>query len=102
AQARMRGLHPGNIHDPFDPANPYTLFSVHDEDEQSLSAILCAFRTPYEAEGEGEAQLQRSGVFLFLDAAQVSPFTAEDRLGTRLRIGVEVIDADGRHAKDAR
>jgi hypothetical protein len=103
AQSRVRGMAPGNLHDPFDPANPYTLFSVHDEQDNSLSAILCAFRTPYRGDGAepDDPLLLRSPIVLFLDHAQVSPFTAADRIGTRLRVGVEVIDAEGRHASDA-
>ena len=102
AQSRVRGLMPGNPHDPFDPLNPYTLFSVHDEEEQSLSSIVCAFRTPYDTEvAEGEPRLLTSSVVLFLDPAHVSPFDAADRIGTRLRVGVEVIDGEGRHAADA-
>jgi DNA-binding NtrC family response regulator len=90
AQARMTGLQPGNLDDTLDPSNPFTRFTVEDEDGDDLGAVECAFRIAYEPDG----QLMKHPVALFMQSEQVNPATAEDRLGTRLHLTVEIIDAD--------
>ena len=97
-QARMAGLTPGTPDDPLSEQNPFTRFSAIDEDGVQLSAIPCGFRDAYLPDGDG--YLLDRHVILFLKNQYVSPSTAEDRIGTQIEIGVDIIDAAGNHAAD--
>ncbi|HUS65671.1 MAG TPA: sigma 54-interacting transcriptional regulator [Kofleriaceae bacterium] len=96
AQALMTGLEPGNPEDPGDPGNPFTLFTVTDEEGTELGAITCAFRIAYDPDED----VMQHAVALFLRNDQVNPSNAEDRLGTRIHIEVEIIDADLHYASN--
>ena len=97
-QARMSGLVPGDPDNPVSEDNPYTRFFAYDQDEVQVSAIPCAFRIAYTDDGEG-LSLDHD-VVLFLKNEHVAPATAERRIGQTWRIGVEIVDAQGRYASD--
>jgi hypothetical protein len=93
--ARMTGLQPGNPTDVLDPSNPRTRFRTFfvDTGEPTNEGGLCPFRVAYVPDGDG--YVVRNSLALVFNVC----WGSQGLFGRRLRIDLEIIDADGGYAK---
>ena len=90
--ARIRGLSPGDRDQPIE-THPATWFSaVLVEDGTNLTQAPCVYPLAYEVDEEGELALPYSPIL------QLNSFYIPAIYGKRVRVKVEVMDAEGRYA----
>lgn len=94
--ARMRGLQPGDPEMPGTVQNPSTRFTVWSEAGDQLDIDPPPYRLGYEAVGDGVYGLG-SGHIIQVREEEVAAL-----YGTRVRVRVELTDADGATASDER
>ncbi|MBA3819269.1 MAG: hypothetical protein H0X17_10285 [Deltaproteobacteria bacterium] len=94
--ARIRGLAPGNPNDFFDPGNPKTLFTAIEFDGTEIRPP-CPGTLGYVPAGPDHFERARAQYLEFL------PYEVGSRaFNTNVRLVVEIIDANGRYARDER
>ena len=99
-QARIGQLSAGEPGNARSPLNPYTRFFATAEEGTELGNFPCGLRFPYVTAAEDDQQLLDRDVVLPLYNHLIPPDTASDHIGERIRIGVEVMDANMRYAFD--
>jgi hypothetical protein len=90
--ARIWDLEPGNPTDTRDPGNPRTLFSAFAEDGRRLDGSSCGWTIGYETHGD-YADISRPRILPLLNRYR-------DHYGQRARLVVEILDSQGRYARD--
>lgn len=93
--ARIRGLSAGDPEQPLE-ANPATNFRAFTEDGTDITLRPCTFPLAYELDASGNYVLPYPPIL------QISRYEVPAIYGQRVRILVEVIDAEGRYARDER
>jgi hypothetical protein len=99
ARARIRGLVPGDAANISNPANPRTryraFFASGPSNGEPINPTMCPNRFGYVAASDGDGLTSAQPVEIrFLDNAD-----PEQRLfGTKFKVVVEIIDADGHYA----
>ncbi len=93
--ARMRGLLPGDPTKPGLVGNPATRFTVTDQDGAALDVGMAPYRLGYEQQGDD--YVLPSGRII-----QVQEENVPELYGQRVRIAVEVTDAEDQTASDGR
>jgi hypothetical protein len=91
-RARTRGMLPG------EDGSTATMFAAFTEEGEEIDILACPYQAPYRAvSGSDGFLVLGDDVFLIIDEAYVPSIN-----GRRLLFRVEVIDADGRYARDER
>jgi hypothetical protein len=91
-RSRTRGMLAG------EDGSTATMFGAFDEDGQKIDILECPYQLPYEPSPDvDDFLLLREDIFLIIDEAYVPSID-----GRSLLFRVEVIDADGRYARDER
>ncbi len=93
--ARISGL-TANVDDEEPQAWPATWFEAYDEGGNKLSLQTCSYPTPYSDAGDGTYRLSYVRI-LQLDNDYIPAI-----YGQRVRLVVEVLDAEGRYARSER
>ena len=91
---RIQGLNRGDLEVNAGPENPSTLMSVYDEEGVRLDSTSCGFRVHYPEEVDGFYDLGHARLL------RLSRTVGQRLDGERVRIVVEVLDPDGRYARD--
>ncbi len=96
--ARISGLDPGDPSDSRAPENPQTMFSAYSEDGTRIDGSRCGWRVGYDvvdgdAEEWGDYELSSGRRIVLL-------LRHRDHFGQRARLVAEVLDAQGRYARD--
>ena len=91
--ARIRGLSPGDRDQPLE-TQPASRFTVYREDGTDITVVPCVYPIAYEMNEDGDWVLPYPPLFL-IQGGQVPGI-----YGQRVRIKVEVLDAEGRYATD--
>lgn len=92
-KSRIHGLSPGDPDQPPE-SNPATWFRAFTEDGDDVTVRPCSYPLPYELDAEGEYVLPRYEIL------QIENRVVPDIYGRRLRITAEVMDGEGRYARD--
>jgi hypothetical protein len=90
--ARSWDLDPGDPTDTRAPDNPRTLFTAFAEDGTQLSGRACGWPYGYEPQGD-YADISRPPILPLLNRYR-------DHYGKRARLVVEILDSQGRYARD--
>ena len=94
-QARIRGLAAGDREQPPE-SNPATWFRAFTEDGTDITLRPCAYPVAYEMNQDGEYVLPYAPIL------QIENRVVPGIYGQRVRITVEVMDGEGRYARDER
>jgi hypothetical protein len=90
--ARIRGMDPGDATDTRHPDNPRTIFKAYAEDGTRLDGASCGWTLGYEEAGDWAYISSGRRLVLLL--------RHREHFDRRVRLLVEVLDAQGRYAKD--
>lgn len=94
-QAKIAGLSPGERSGARE-VNPSTWFSIHLENGEDITGLDCEYPRAYVESDGGKYELP------YGRAVQIDPAYLETIYGQRVRVMVEVMDAQGRYATDER